>query len=69
MSALDFLKRACDGKHRIVSSGDLTTAQINEARSNDLFFIDNDTGYGWALLPWELRTIKDKERDNKRSTI
>lgn len=61
--ALEFLKRAAYGKHRIVSSGDLTTLQIAEAQACDRFFVDTDTGLGWALLPWELSAQKDKMRE------
>lgn len=62
MTAIDFLKRAADGKHRIVSSGDLDVFQISEARANDLFFVDDSSGLGWALLPWDLTTAKDQSR-------
>ena len=57
MTALEFLKRAADGKHRIVSSGDLHVMQISEAQANKLFFVDDQTGLGWALVPWELTIV------------
>lgn len=60
---LAFLKRAADGKHRIVSSGDLTTPQIYEAQASKRFYIEPGGGLGWALLPWELTTKKDRERE------
>lgn len=63
VSALDFLKRAADGKHRIVSSGDLTNHQIAEAQARGLFYVEPGGGLGWALLPWELTTDKDKMRE------
>lgn len=63
MTALEFLKRAADGKHRIVSSGDLHVMQISEAQANKLFFVDDQTGLGWALVPWELTTAKDRHRE------
>jgi len=64
MTALEFLKRAADGKHRIVSSGDLHVMQISEAQANKLFFVDDQTGLGWALVPWELTTAKDRHRES-----
>ena len=63
MTAIEFLKRAADGKHRIVSSGDLHVMQISEAQANKLFFVDDQTGLGWALVPWELTTAKDRHRE------
>jgi hypothetical protein len=64
MTPLEFLKRAVDGRYRIVSSGDLTTHQIADARARGLFFVDEESSLGWALLPWELRTPKDKARED-----
>lgn len=63
MTAIEFLKRSADGKHRIVSSGDLHVMQISEAQANKLFFVDDETGLGWALVPWELTTAKDRSRE------
>ncbi len=63
MTALEFLKRAADGKHRIVSSGDLHAMQISEAQAEKKFFVDEETGLGWALVPWELTTAKDRHRE------
>jgi hypothetical protein len=63
MTAIEFLRRAADGKHRIVSSGDLHVMQISEAQANKLFFVDDETGLGWALVPWELTTAKDRHRE------
>lgn len=60
--ALTFLKRAADGEHRIVSSGDLTTFQIAEAQSQGRFYVEPGGGLGWALLPWHLTTDKDQQR-------
>lgn len=61
-SAIEFLKRASIGQGRIVSSGDLCELQIAEAKALDRFFVDEDTGLGWAILPWDLTTDKDNER-------
>lgn len=61
--AVKFLKRAADGKHRIVSSGDLTLLQIAEARAANLFYVEPSCVFGWALLPWELTTDKDRQRE------
>jgi hypothetical protein len=63
MTALEFLRRAAEGNHRIVSSGDLHEMQISEAQANKLFFVDDQTGLGWALVPWELTTAKDRHRE------
>ena len=63
MIAIEFLKRASDGKHRIVSSGDLHVMQISEAQAEGKFFVDDQTGLGWALVPWELTTAKDRHRE------
>lgn len=63
-TALEFLKRA--GKDgRIVSSGDLTTIQIATFQAADWFFVDPDTGYGWAIVPWDLSTPKDRKREEE----
>ena len=63
MSALEFLRRCANGNHRIVSTGDLLELQIREASSEDRMFIDDDTGLGFVLLPWELTTDKDRKRE------
>lgn len=65
--ALEFLRRAADGKHRIVSSGDLHEMQIAEARADGRFYVEPGGGLGWALLPWELTTAKDKARERAAS--
>lgn len=62
-SALDFLRRAADGRHRIVSSGDLTALQIAEAQAERRFYVEPGGGLGWALLPWNLRAMKDDLRE------
>ncbi len=62
--ALEFLKRASYGKHRIVSTGDLTELQIAEAQASGLMYVDPDSMLGWVLLPWELRTRKDAMRES-----
>jgi hypothetical protein len=61
--ALEFLKRASYGTHRIVSTGDLTELQIAEAASCGRMWVDEETHLGWVLLPWELRTQKDAMRE------
>ncbi len=61
--ALAFLKRASEGKHRIVSSGDLTSLQIAWAQANDLFYVEPGGGLGWVLLPWARCTHKDQLRE------
>jgi hypothetical protein len=63
--ALEFLYRAADGKHRIVSTGDLHEMQIAEARTEGRMFVEPGGGLGWVLLPWELTTSKDKEREQR----
>jgi hypothetical protein len=63
---LDFLKRA-GNEGRIISSNDLTELQMCEARTTGRWYVDPDTGYGWAILPWDLRTKKDAEREASRS--
>lgn len=59
--AADFLKSSID-IGRIVPSGDLTESQIVEARANNMFFVD-DQGYGYAIVPWDLTTIRDRHRE------
>ncbi len=63
--ALEFLKRAAFNQHRIVSSGDLTTMQITEAQARGLFYVEPGGGLGWALVPWELTTPKDRKREEE----
>lgn len=63
VNAIEFLKRT-DG-HRVVSTGDLYDYQIAKARRDGKMFVDEDTGLGWVLLPWELTTEKDRERERK----
>lgn len=62
-SALDFLKRGASGEYRIVASGDLTTMQITEAQSRGLLYVEPGGGIGWALVPWDLTTPKDRKRE------
>ena len=61
--ALAFLKRTTE--HRIVSSGDLTTLQIAEAQARGLFYVEPGGGFGWALVPWDLTTPKDRAREKE----
>ncbi len=63
--ALEFLRRATDGRHRIVSTGDLHEMQIAEARADGRMYVEPGGGLGWVLLPWGLTTSKDKEREQR----
>jgi hypothetical protein len=63
--ALAFLKRAASGEYRIVSSGDLTNLQIAEAQAKGRFYVEPNGGLGWALVPWDLTTRKDRERETQ----
>lgn len=59
---INFLHRASTENARIVSSNDLHEIVIAEAQANNRFWVDPETGYGWALIPWELSTQKDRQR-------
>ncbi len=48
---------------RIVSTNDLHRFQIAEASAHGRMFVDPRTSYGWVLLPWDLTTAKDKDRE------
>jgi len=61
--ALDFLRRGASGEYRIVASGDLTTYQISEAQRRGLFYVEPGGGIGWALVPWDVTTTKDRKRE------
>jgi hypothetical protein len=61
--AIAFLRRAASENARIVSSGDLHSLVISEAQANGRFWVDPETGLGWALIPWELSTMKDRQRE------
>ena len=54
----DFLMRSVD-IGRIVPSANLTNKQIIEARLNGRFHVDNESGIGFAILPWPLTTKED----------
>ena len=58
----DFLMLATN-EMRIVSSGDMTELQIAEARQANRFYVDEETGLGFAAIPWELTTSKDRKRE------
>lgn len=62
-SAIEFLKR-CGNDGRIVSSNDLTALQIAEAQACGRFFVDGESHFGWAILPWTLQTEKDAIRSS-----
>lgn len=61
--AIDFLKRAAVENCRIVSSNDLHHEVIVDAQVNHRFWVDPETALGWALIPWDLSTIKDRKRE------
>lgn len=61
-TADQLLLRAIEIKGRVVSSNDLNQWQISEARSLGNFYVSQE-GYGWAALPWELTTDKDRNRE------
>ena len=65
MDAIEFLKRSSDGKHRVVSTGELNIYQIAEAQRDGKMFVDQTTGLGWVLLPWECTTDKDRNREEQ----
>ncbi len=66
--AIEFLQRTATDNARIVSSNDLTYFQIAEARASKRFFVDEETGFGWALLPWDLTTDKDRQREGHKAS-
>lgn len=61
-SALAFMKKFVNG-HRIVSTGDLHELQIAEAQVESRMYVEPNGGLGWVALPWELSTVKDKDRE------
>ncbi len=61
-SIRDFLMLSTN-EMRIVSSGDMTELQISESRQANRFFVDEETGLGFAAIPWELTTSKDRKRE------
>lgn len=64
MDAKSFFEKAANLGGRIVNTGDLTTFQISEAREHDCLFVTDD-GMGWAILPWDLTTAKDRQRERR----
>ena len=68
-TALAFLKRASDGKHRIVATGDLSPGQIDEARATGRLYVEPGGGLGWVLLPWDLTTPADMNRVSREQTL
>lgn len=63
MTAIEFLKQAAEGDGRVVCSGDLHEMQISRAQAQGRFFVDEETGLGWAIVPWDLTTKKDRDRE------
>lgn len=61
-SAESFLARAVATGGRVVSSNDLNMWQWSEAQSKGNSWI-SPCGFGWAILPWELTTDKDRNRE------
>lgn len=61
--ALKFLGRAAIENSRIVSSCDLHEIAISEFQAQGRFYIDPESGLGWALVPWEISTKKDRARE------
>ena len=61
-TAAEFFLRAVGIGGRVVSSNDLNEWQISEARVKGLFWISEE-GFGWAILPWELTTDRDRNRE------
>ena len=61
-SAESFLANAATLGGRVVSSNDLSPFQISEARRLGKFWISPE-GFGWAIVPWELTTTKDRKRE------
>ena len=47
---------------RLVSTDELSGMQIDEARKSGLLYVD-PAGYGYAFLPWNLTTTKDRQRE------
>lgn len=68
MNAIEFLRRTAEEEGRIVSTNDLTQLQIALAMENGSLFVDDETGLGFVLLPWRVRTRKDEERDGIETT-
>jgi hypothetical protein len=58
------LRAATEG--RIVSSGDLTAFQISQAQADKRFWVDPQTGLGFAIVPWSMTTEKDRRREDAR---
>lgn len=65
--ALEFLKNCRRGSGRIVCTSDLNHHQIEEATKEGRLFVDEGTGWGWAVLPWKTTTEKDTEREEARN--
>lgn len=61
--ALNFLRRAASENARIVSTGDLHEIVIAEASAHGRMYVDPETGLGWVLMPWDISTVKDRERE------
>lgn len=61
-AAMAFMLRAANENSRIVCSGDLSVHQIAEAQASGKFFIAS-SGMGFVLLPFELTTTKDRQRE------
>lgn len=64
-TAIEFLRHAASDTNpcRIVSTNDLDVFQIGEARAQKRMFVDEETGLGWVMLPWDLTTGRDRKRE------
>jgi hypothetical protein len=65
MTAEQFLDKCAQSGGRIVSSNDLHVMQIAEAQACHRFYVDPQTSYGYAIVPWSLTTDKDREREHE----
>jgi len=63
-TAEQFLAKAVSRGGRVVSSNDLNKWQLSEARVKGNWWVSEE-GFGWAILPWELTTDKDRDRERE----
>lgn len=52
---------------RVVSSNDLNQFQISESQAAGRWYVDQN-GFGWAVLPWDLTTDRDRNREREYLT-
>lgn len=65
VEVVGFLRRCDTENARIVSMNDLSTMQIAEAKAKGRAFVD-ENGFGFALLPWDLSTKHDIDRERAK---